>query len=215
MSDTVCLIDYGSGNIRSVAKALERAASDAGTRQTILVSSTYQDVLKSKRLVLPGVGAFAACKQGLESLTGLKAALEDRVRGDGVPFLGICVGLQLMAEHGLEHGVHEGLGWLAGEVGALTPATSDQKIPHMGWNGLHQLRPHPVLEGVEDGTEFYFVHSYAFQKADENEVLGRCDYAGGFPAMLGRANMVGTQFHPEKSQAAGLRLLANFLRWTP
>lgn len=215
MSDTVCLIDCGSGNIRSVAKALERAASEAGTRQKILVSSTYQDVLKSKRLVLPGVGAFAACKLGLESLTGLKAALEDRVRGDGVPFLGICVGLQLMAERGLEHGVHEGLGWLAGEVGALEPATPDQKIPHMGWNGLNHMRPHPVLEGLEEGTEFYFVHSYAFQKADENEVLGRCDYAGGFPAMLGRANMVGTQFHPEKSQAAGLRLLTNFLRWKP
>ncbi|MCC7272150.1 MAG: imidazole glycerol phosphate synthase subunit HisH [Alphaproteobacteria bacterium] len=212
---TVAVVDYGSGNLRSAAKAVARAARESGHEEPVVVTSDPDRVRRAARIVLPGVGAFGDCRRGLDAVSGMVDALDEAVRGRGRPFLGICVGMQLMAERGVEHGVHAGLGWIAGEVGVLTPSDPGLKIPHMGWNELARVRRHPVLEGLADGEHVYFVHSYCIRPADPSDILAETDYGGPVAAAVGRANMVGTQFHPEKSQAAGLRLLANFLAWRP
>jgi len=210
---SVVIVDYGSGNLRSAAKAFERAAEG---RTEILVSADPDAVRRADRIVLPGVGAFADCKAGLEALDGMTGALEEAVIKGGKPFLGICVGMQLMAARGLEHGTHAGLGWIAGDVGPLQPSDPALKIPHMGWNEL-ELKDagHPVLDGLGDGQHVYFVHSYAMTVSEPKLVLATTDYGGPVTAIVGRDNLIGTQFHPEKSQRAGLRLIANFLRWEP
>ncbi|HYG88992.1 MAG TPA: imidazole glycerol phosphate synthase subunit HisH [Azospirillum sp.] len=212
---TVALIDYGSGNLRSAAKAVERAAADAGLPTEVLVTADADAVRRADRIVLPGVGAFADCKRGLSEVPGMLGALEETVIKGGRPFLGICVGMQLMAERGVEHGVHQGLGWIKGEVVALEPGDPMLKIPHMGWNELEIVRPHPVLAGLPAGTHAYFVHSYRIACADPSNELARVEYGGPVTAVVGRDNLVGTQFHPEKSQDAGLALIANFLKWRP
>lgn len=214
MAETVAVIDYGSGNLRSAAKALERAAADSGRKARIVVTSDPGAVAAADRLVLPGVGAFADCMAGLEGVAGLKEALIEAAIARARPFLGICVGMQLMAEWGVEFGRHKGLGWLKGEIAPLAPADRALKIPHMGWNTIAAVRPHPVLAGL-DAPAVYFVHSFALAHADPAEIVATCDYGGLFPALAGRDNLIGAQFHPEKSQAAGLTLLANFLSWRP
>lgn len=211
--ETVALIDYGSGNLRSAAKAIERAAGEADASYTVLVTSDADAVRRADRVVLPGVGAFADCKRGLSEVPGMLDALEEVVHRRGRPFLGICVGMQLMAERGREYGVTEGLGWIPGEVVKLQPADPALKIPHMGWNELNIRHPHPVLAGLPEGSHAYFVHSYQFRLADPDTLIASADYGGPFAAVVGRDNLVGTQFHPEKSQATGLALIANFLRW--
>ncbi|CAO3449303.1 imidazole glycerol phosphate synthase subunit HisH [Azospirillum sp.] len=211
--ETVALIDYGSGNLRSAAKAIERAAGEAEASYTVLVTSDADAVRHADRVVLPGVGAFADCKRGLSEVPGMLEALEEVVHRRGRPFLGICVGMQLMAERGREYGVTEGLGWVPGEVVKLEPADPALKIPHMGWNELNIRHPHPVLAGLPEGSHAYFVHSYQFKLADPDTLIASADYGGPFAAVVGRDNLVGTQFHPEKSQATGLALIANFLRW--
>jgi glutamine amidotransferase len=215
MTQTVALIDYGSGNLRSAAKALERAAGETGRGQRIVVTDDPGAVAAADRLVLPGVGAFADCMQGLSARPGLLSAMTQAALEQGRPFLGICVGMQLLADRGLEHGAHDGLGWIAGEVVRLRPADPALKVPHMGWNALDALAPHPVLAGLDPGSYCYFVHSYHFLAVETDEVLATTDYGGPMAAVVGRDNLAGTQFHPEKSQAAGLRLLANFLAWSP
>ena len=211
----VALIDYGSGNLRSAEKALARAASEGGTGHTIAVTSDPAAAAKAERIVLPGVGAFADCMGGLKALPGMVEALSEAVLARGTPFLGICVGMQLLAEVGREFGDHPGLGWIPGEVVRMTPSDPALKIPHMGWNELSFVRPHPLFAGLEPGAHAYFVHSYVIRPADPGQVLATTDYGGPFAAAVGRANIVGTQFHPEKSQATGLAILGNFLRWTP
>jgi glutamine amidotransferase len=209
------LIDYGSGNLRSAAKAFERAALESGVATSIAVSSDAAEVRGADRIVLPGVGAFADCRRGLADLPGMEEALEATVRRGGRPFLGICVGMQLMAERGREFTVTGGLGWLPGEVVAITPGDPALKIPHMGWNQLVRRAEHPVLAGIGDGTHAYFVHSYRIACEIPGDVLASVDYGGEIAAVVGRDNVIGTQFHPEKSQKAGLALIANFLRWRP
>ena len=223
---TVAIIDYGSGNLRSAAKAFERAAAEAGLDLEVIVTRRAKDLEGASHIVLPGVGAFADCRRGLGQLDGMEAALTEQVIGQGIgqgkPFLGICVGMQLMAAKGHERGDHDGLGWIAGDVRVLEPAGPAagelpvRPLPHMGWNELAVAEPdHPVLAGVGDGAHVYFVHSYQVVCADAGDVLARADYGGPVTAMIGRGNMVGTQFHPEKSQATGLRLIENFLAWSP
>jgi len=212
---TVVVVDYGSGNLRSAAKACERAARDRGLALDVKISARAEDVRAAGRIVLPGQGAFGDCKRGLAAVPGMIEALTEAVIAKGRPFLGICVGMQLMAERGLEHGVHQGLGWLPGDVDAMTPRDKSLKIPHMGWNELIDLAPHPVLAGIAPGAHVYFVHSYVMRMAEPRHGLAACDYGGQFPALVGRDNMVGTQFHVEKSQATGLALIGNFLRWRP
>jgi imidazole glycerol-phosphate synthase subunit HisH len=210
------LIDYGSGNLRSAAKAFERAAHEAGIDTDILVTSDADAVRAAEGVVLPGVGAFADCRRGLAAVPGVEAALHEAVIERGRPFLGICVGMQLMAQCGREFETVAGLDWIPGEVVAITPADPTLKIPHMGWNDLApEARPHPVLSGIAAGEHVYFVHSYRFACRERRDVLATVDYAGEIVAAVGRDNLVGTQFHPEKSQAAGLRLITNFLRWRP
>jgi imidazole glycerol-phosphate synthase subunit HisH len=209
------IIDYGSGNLRSAAKAFERAAAEIGADAAITVTSDPDAVAAADRIVLPGVGAFADCRRGLAAVPGLEAALVEAVIGRGRPFLGICVGMQLMAERGREFETVAGLGWIAGDVVALDPADPSLKIPHMGWNELAPQQQHPVLEGLAAGAHAYFVHSYHLRLADPADLLAETDYGGRFAAIVGHGNLVGTQFHPEKSQAAGLRLIGSFLRWTP
>ena len=211
----VAIIDYGSGNLRSAAKAFERAAREGGADHEITVTSDPRAVAQADRIVLPGVGAFADCRSGLHGVPGMVEALERQVIERGRPFIGICVGMQLMATRGLEHGVHAGLGWIAGDVVPVVPASSALKVPHMGWNELVDIAPHPVLAGIAANAHAYFVHSYVIAPARAAEVLARADYGGKIAAAIGRDNMVGTQFHPEKSQETGLRLIANFLRWKP
>lgn len=213
---TVVLIDYGSGNLRSAAKAFERAAAEEATGQKILVTADPEAVARAERVVLPGVGAFNDCKKGLESLPGMVEALKDKVLAKGAPFLGICVGMQLLATTGHEHGDHEGLGWIAGDVERLTPMDPALKIPHMGWNEL-EFEPgaHPLLAGLSQGAHAYFVHSFAFRTLSPEHTLASVDYGGSVTALIGKDNIAGTQFHPEKSQASGLRLIANFLKWKP
>ncbi len=213
---TVAIVDYGSGNLRSAAKALERAARELGLDETVLVTADPEAVRKAERIVLPGVGAFADCRAGIDALPGMFEALEEAVIRDGRPFLGICVGMQLMATRGLEHGAHPGFDWIPGEVTALEPGDRALKIPHMGWNDLQIANgSHALLQGLDQGAHAYFVHSYVFRPDDPARILATVDYGGAVTAVVGRDNLFGTQFHPEKSQAAGLRLLGNFLRWRP
>jgi len=212
----VVVIDYGSGNLRSVAKALERAAAGGDAAADIRVTGDADLVRRADRIVLPGVGAFGDCLAGLNGLPGLREALTEAVLRDARPFLGICVGMQLLAERSAEHGNHEGLGWIAGEVTPVEPVDKTLKIPHMGWNELIVAASgHPVLAGVSTGGHAYFVHSFAFRCGTESALMASVDYGGSLAAMVGRDNIVGTQFHPEKSQETGLRLLHNFLRWRP
>ncbi|MDR3422586.1 MAG: imidazole glycerol phosphate synthase subunit HisH [Xanthobacteraceae bacterium] len=215
---TVAIVDYGSGNLHSAAKAFERAAQDAGLDQPIVVTADPRKVAAADRVVLPGVGAFADCKRGLMAVDGMAAALEETVRQKGRPFFGICVGMQLLAERGREYEVTEGLGWIAGEVDRITPNDPSLKIPHMGWNTLNVARPHQLVEGLNlgpQGLHAYFVHSYAFNVAQRGDLLAEADYGGPLTAIVARDNIVGTQFHPEKSQKLGLALIANFLKWKP
>ena len=215
---TVAVIDYGSGNLHSAAKALERVSRESGAGEPILVTRDPEKVRRAGRVVLPGVGAFADCKRGLDAVPGLVAAMTEAVRTKGKPFLGICVGMQLMAERGREYVVTEGLGWIKGEVDRIAPTDSALKIPHMGWNTLNLRHAHPLLDGIATGPQglhAYFVHSYQLAPAERDDLVADSDYGGPLTAMVARANMAGTQFHPEKSQKLGLALLANFLRWKP
>jgi glutamine amidotransferase len=212
----VAIVDYGSGNLRSAAKAFERAVGEAGLDAEVRVTAEPTCVLRADRIVLPGVGAFADCRRGLDAVPGMVDALRQAVLDRGRPFLGICVGMQLLADVGREHGNHQGLGWIGGEVARIAPVDPSLKIPHMGWNELVLARPdHPLLRGIGNGAHAYFVHSYAFVCAEDADVLARVDYGGPITAVIGRDNIAGTQFHPEKSQAVGLRLIANFLGWRP
>lgn len=216
---TVAIIDYGSGNLRSAAKAFERAVADAGLGgMPVVVTRDPDAVARASHIVLPGVGAFADCRAGLAALPGMIEALARAVIEGGRPFLGICVGMQLMAERGFEHGTHPGLGWIAGDVALLAAAGDGRglKVPHMGWNELRLRRPdHPVLAGLGAGAHAYFVHSYVLRPRDPACTLATVDYGEPVPAVVGRDNLVGTQFHPEKSQRTGLRLIGNFLGWRP
>ncbi len=211
----VALIDYGSGNLRSAEKALARAARESATGHEIAVTDKPDAVAGAERIVLPGVGAFGDCMSGLSKLPGMIDALRDAVIGKGRPFLGICVGMQLMARVGREFGDTPGLGWIDGEVVRLTPTDRALKIPHMGWNALEILQPHPIVRNIADGAHAYFVHSFEMRAADPKHVIARTGYGGPVTAIVGRDNIAGTQFHPEKSQAVGLTLLANFLKWRP
>ena len=215
---TVAIVDYGSGNLHSAAKAFERAARESAQQHPIIVTSNPDVVARADRIVLPGVGAFADCRRGLDAVDGMVDALNERVRRRGRPFLGICVGMQLMASRGREHGVTEGLGWIAGEVDKIAPADPALKIPHMGWNTLNVVKPHPLLDGIAVGAKglhAYFVHSYHLKAANRSDLVAQADYGGPVTAIVGRDTIVGTQFHPAKSQRLGLRLIANFLRWAP
>lgn len=214
----ITIVDYGSGNLRSAAKAFERAARETGVDTRVLVSGSIKDVRSADRIVLPGVGAFGDCRAGLDAIDGMVDTLKECVIRNARPFLGICVGMQLMATRGIEYGVHNGLGWIEGEVSAIQPLDPDLKIPHMGWNTLTALRPHPLLDGItlgDKGLHAYFVHSYAMRPHDEADIVARTDYGGPVTAMVARDNMAGTQFHPEKSQSLGLKLIGNFLKWRP
>ena len=215
---TVAIVDYGSGNLHSAAKAFERAARESARNQPILVTRDPDKVARADRVVLPGVGAFADCRRGLDAIDGMIEALEQNVRTKGRPFFGICVGMQLMAERGREYEVTEGLGWIRGEVDKIAPSDPNLKIPHMGWNTLNVRKPHPLLDGIAlgaDGLHAYFVHSYQLKPAQPSDLLAEADYGGAVTAIVGRDNLVGTQFHPEKSQKLGLALIANFLKWAP
>ncbi|RYE47212.1 MAG: imidazole glycerol phosphate synthase subunit HisH [Hyphomicrobiales bacterium] len=214
---TVTIIDYGSGNLRSAAKAFERAAREAGTGDDILVTDDVEAVRRADRIVLPGVGAFADCRAGLDAVTGMVEVLEERVIRGGVPFLGICVGMQLMATEGREKTITRGLGWIPGAVVRLEPK-GELKVPHMGWNTLRFHQPHPLLAGIPDGPDglhAYFVHSYHMAVDRPELLIASADYGQEVTAIVGRDNLLGTQFHPEKSQTLGLTLIRNFLGWRP
>jgi len=212
---TVAIVDYGSGNLRSAAKAFERAAREAGTHERVLVTANPNEVAAADRIVLPGVGAFADCRAGLYGVPGMVDVLQREVIERGKPFLGICVGMQLMATRGVEYGVHAGLDWIAGDVVRIEPGKDHLKIPHMGWNELRFPRASPLFAGLEDGTRVYFVHGFYCLPDDPAVAAATCTHGTEFCAALAKDNLFATQFHPEKSQAAGLRLLANFLRWRP
>jgi imidazole glycerol-phosphate synthase subunit HisH len=215
---SVAIIDYGSGNLHSAAKAFERASRENGVLQPIIVTSDPAAVRKADRVVLPGVGAFADCRRGLEGVTGMMEALEEAVLRGGRPFLGICVGMQLMADRGREYVITDGMGWVHGEVCRISPDNPALKIPHMGWNTLKVHQPHPLLDGIPlgpEGLHAYFVHSYHLQLQDAADLVAASDYGGPVTALVGRDNYAGTQFHPEKSQKLGLALIANFLKWKP
>jgi imidazole glycerol-phosphate synthase subunit HisH len=212
------IIDYGSGNLHSAAKAFERAARESESDVAVAVTSDPADVASADRIVLPGVGAFADCKHGLDAVAGMHEALQTSVRVKGRPFLGICVGAQLMAERGLEFRVTPGFGWIKGDVKAIEPSDPALKIPHMGWNTLNVVNDHPLLAGIKtgpDGLHAYFVHSFHLSTPDQGALVAETNYGGPVTAMVGRDNIAGTQFHPEKSQTLGLRLIANFLKWRP
>jgi glutamine amidotransferase len=210
----VVVVDYGAGNLKSAAKALMAAAKGSGAE--IAVTADPEAVRRAERIVLPGVGAFADCKRGLESRAGLVEALNEAAIAQARPFLGICVGMQLMATVGIEYGEHRGLDWIKGKVVRLTPNDPKLKIPQIGWNDLElPARPHPVLAGLGPRPHAYFVHSYHFVADRAADVLARVDYGGPVVAAIGRDNLIGVQFHPEKSQAVGLKLLADFLKWRP
>jgi glutamine amidotransferase len=213
--ERIVLVDYGSGNLRSAEKALLRAARDAGGGAEVFTTSDAYQVAKSQRIVLPGVGAFGDCMAGLSALAGMREALEDAVVRRGVPFLGICVGMQLLAGTGREFGDHAGLGWIDGEVGRLAPRDPSLKVPHMGWNELRIVKNHPLLQDLGVTPHLYFVHSYAMTPADRTHVLATTDYGDEVVAAVGRDNIAGVQFHPEKSQLVGLKVLQNFLAWRP
>jgi imidazole glycerol-phosphate synthase subunit HisH len=211
----VAIVDYGSGNLRSAAKAFERAAAESGTASEIRVTSEPEIVAAADRVVLPGVGAFADCRRGLAADAGLEAALHEAVMVRARPFLGICVGMQLLASRGREFETVEGLGWIAGEVVPIEPRDSTLKIPHMGWNELEMRASHPLVDGLAAGAHTYFVHSFHFRTGEPADLVAVTDYGGPLAAIIGHDNLAGTQFHPEKSQEAGLRLIGNFLRWRP
>jgi glutamine amidotransferase len=215
---SVAIVDYGSGNLHSAHKALERAARESGTSAEIRLTSDPEDVRRAERIVLPGVGAFADCRRGLDAVGGMIEVLNEAVIEKGKPFLGICVGMQLMATRGLEHQVTEGLDWISGDVVAIQPADKSLKIPHMGWNTLTLRRDHKLLDGIatgENGLHAYFVHSFHLKPSYADLLIAETDHGGALTAIVGRDNLIGTQFHPEKSQQLGLALLRNFLQWRP
>lgn len=215
---SLAIIDYGSGNLHSAAKAFERAARDSGLDVPVTVTSEPDQLRRAERIVLPGVGAFKDCRDGLMAVPGLWEALEEEIIRKGKPFLGICVGMQLMATRGLEHDVTDGFGWIPGDVKPITPRNPSFKIPHMGWNTLDLRKPHALLDGIplgENGLHAYFVHSYHLEARDPSHVIATTEHGMTVTAVVGRDNIAGTQFHPEKSQTLGLTLLANFLRWRP
>jgi glutamine amidotransferase len=215
---TAAIIDYGSGNLHSAAKAFECAARNMEGSEKIIVTRDPDVVFRADRVVLPGVGAFADCRKGLDALDGMVEAMTEAVRDKARPFLGICVGMQLMATRGREHVITDGLGWIVGDVEKISPRDERLKIPHMGWNTLDPVREHPVLERLPlgpKGRHAYFVHSYHLNATNETDVLARADYGGPVTAIVGKDTAIGTQFHPEKSQRFGLALIANFLRWKP
>lgn len=219
MTQRIAVVDPGSGNLASVVRAFEKSAEDHDIDAVVKVVTAASDLRLADRIVLPGQGAFAACRRGLDALPGIVEALEDRVRGHGVPFLGICVGMQLMASRGLEHGVTPGLGWIPGEVASMDPRGTDNTplpLPQMGWNALSfEEGFHPVLDGVKPGDQVYFVHSFAFEAEDPEDVIATTDYGGPVTAIIARGNLAGLQFHVEKSGPIGLAMLANFMRWEP
>ena len=227
MADGVVIVDYGAGNLRSAEKAFARMVRQTDAGLPVIATSDSGTVARASHIVLPGQGAFAACRAGLHAVDGMVDALTEAVLVRGMPFLGICVGMQLLADRGLEYGETPGLGWIPGDVAVLAPADRGLKIPHMGWNdltfhdadrnanGSGSAGRHPVLAGLEDGDHAYFVHSYGYRCAAAADLLATCDYGGPVAAIVGRDNLIGTQFHPEKSQQAGLRLIANFLAWRP
>lgn len=208
------LVDYGAGNLHSAHKAFQRMAAETGAG-SVVVTSEPDVVARADRIVLPGDGAFAACKRQLAERTGLFEAIEDAVKNRAVPFLGICVGMQMLATIGREYEDTDGFGWIKGEVVKIVPSDRTLKVPHMGWNDLVVEQNHPVLDGVRTGDHAYFVHSYHFVAADHAHRIAYADYGGDITAIIARDNMIGTQFHPEKSQRAGLRLISNFLGWRP
>jgi imidazole glycerol-phosphate synthase subunit HisH len=208
------LVDYESGNLHSAEKAFQRMAGEVGGGD-VIVSPRAEDIARADRIVLPGDGAFPACRDALDAVEGMSEALAEAVQRRGVPFLGICVGMQLLATRGLEYREVAGLDWIGGEVVRIEPHDPSLKVPHMGWNDLVIDHPHPVLEGIETGDHAYFVHSYHFRVAQAHERLAHVDYGDAITAIVGRDNVIGTQFHPEKSQAVGLRLIGNFLTWKP
>lgn len=209
------IIDYESGNLHSAEKSFQRMAAETGAGE-VVVTSDPDTVRHADRIVLPGVGAYADCRAGLDAIPGMIDALEERVLAGGVPFMGICVGQQLMTTIGREHGADApGFGWIPGECVAITPDDPSLKIPHMGWNALENLAPHPIFAGLAEGDHAYFVHSYHVKPTNADDVLALTDYGGPVTAAIGRDNMIGTQFHPEKSQRTGLLLIANFLLWKP
>ena len=209
------IIDYGSGNLRSAEKSTIRAARNLD--MNVSVTSNPEEVIAADRIILPGVGAFADCMSGLISLDGMREALEETVINNGKPFLGICVGMQLLANGGVEHGKTDGFGWIEGSVEKISNcSTPDLKVPHMGWNDLVLDKPsHPILDEIKNGDHAYFVHSYHYKVKDEDELLAHVNYGGSIAAVIGRDNIVGTQFHPEKSQSVGLKIIENFLKWSP
>ncbi|HWA60147.1 MAG TPA: imidazole glycerol phosphate synthase subunit HisH [Caulobacteraceae bacterium] len=212
---SVALINYGSGNLRSAEKALQKAAAGLERPAAIVTTGDPDVIARADRVVLPGVGAFAACMNAVRERDGVVEAMTEAVRRKGAPFLGVCVGMQLLAERGLEFGVTEGLGWIGGEVRRLEPHGGTFKIPHMGWNALDGALPGALFAGLGSGTHMYFTHSFAVFPADEADVAATTDHGGRFCAAVLKDNVAGVQFHPEKSQAAGGRLLANFLEWRP
>jgi glutamine amidotransferase len=214
----VAIIDYGSGNLRSATKAFERAAREAGIVAEIDLTADAERVRTADRVVLPGVGAYADCRAGLAAVEGMDAAIHEAAIEKGRPFLGICVGMQLMCDRGLEKTITQGLGWIAGDVKEITPDDPGLKVPQIGWNTIHVKQRHPLFEGISTGPRglhAYFVHSYHLEPRDPDEVLATTDYGGAVTAAVARDNLAGTQFHPEKSQALGLALISNFLGWTP
>jgi len=215
---SVAIIDYGAGNLRSAANAFERVAAERGLGDVITVTADPDVVRKADRIMLPGVGAFADCKAGLDAVPGMVEVLDERVIKGGVPFLGVCVGMQLLASEGREKTITQGLGWIPGAVEKITPSDPALKIPHMGWNTIDQVRPHALLDGIAtgaNGLHAYFVHSYHLRTDDPAQLVATTNYGGAFTACVGRDNIFGTQFHPEKSQALGLKLIENFLGWMP
>ncbi len=214
----VAIIDYGSGNLRSATKAFERAAQEAEIEAEIILTDRPDEVISSDRIVLPGVGAYADCRAGLGRISGMVDALREAVEKKARPFLGICVGMQLMSERGLEKTTTEGFGWIKGDVVEIKPDDPSLKIPQIGWNTLDVVIPHPLLKGIKTGSKgkhAYFVHSYHLEVANRQNIVATTDYGGMVTAIVARDNVAGTQFHPEKSQTLGLALITNFLRWTP
>jgi imidazole glycerol-phosphate synthase subunit HisH len=215
---TVAIVDYGAGNLHSAQTAFERAVPEAGLAREVLVTADPETVARAGHIVLPGVGAFADCRRGLDAVPGMVGALEEAVRRRGRPFLGVCVGMQLMGSRGLEHEIVAGLDWIPGDVAAIRPDDASLKIPHMGWNTLDVARPHPALAGIptgEQGLHAYFVHSFQLYPREASDIVATAGYGGTVTAIVARDNFIGTQFHPEKSQTLGLALIANFLKWRP
>lgn len=223
MTQTIAIIDYGSGNLRSAEKSFAHVIADQGLDARVIVSDKADEVASADRIVLPGQGAFGDCMAGLQAVPGMIAALDEAVLQKGRPFLGICVGMQLLATRGFEHGVHDGLGWIPGEVRPIVPGNKNLKIPHMGWNEIRCTpagSQHSVLHSITEssdaeGIHFYFVHSFMVQSDNTDTVLAQADYGGPINAIIGRDNIIGMQFHPEKSQDAGLALIRDFINWQP